>query len=69
MIDEQCLNDIGQSDEDAEPDNQTHQTVEGRKNKGKAKVIAKASAICLPDSLRSLNFHLLLLQFRINRSP
>ena len=44
MIDEQCLNDIGQPDEEAEPDNQTQQqTTVDKKGKGKAKVKPKAS--------------------------
>jgi hypothetical protein len=44
MIDEQCLNDIGQPDEEAEPENQNQpETSVDRKGKGKATMRPKAS--------------------------
>lgn len=44
LIDEQCLNDIGQPDEEAEPDNHNQQQISvDKKGKGKAKVKPKAS--------------------------
>jgi hypothetical protein len=43
LIDEQCLNDIGQPDEEAGPDKQNNEILVDRKGKGKAKVKPKAS--------------------------
>ena len=60
MIDEQCLYDIGQPDEEAGPDNnQDQQTVVDRKGKGKAKARPRVSygeapvAVPEPTNIRS----------------